>query len=65
MFWETDHAGAPVGRLRGKLHYWRETPVVCTYHPSYVLRSPERARRPVWEDMQFLMAEMGIEIPAH
>ena len=28
---------ASVGRLRGKLHDYRGIPVVCTYHPSYLL----------------------------
>jgi len=32
----------PVGKLRGQLHYYGEqqTPVVVTYHPAYLLRSP-------------------------
>ncbi|NLE38002.1 MAG: uracil-DNA glycosylase, partial [Pirellulaceae bacterium] len=34
----------------------------CTYHPAYLLRNPA-AKRDVWEDMQLLMAEMGIELP--
>jgi DNA polymerase len=34
---------------------------VCTYHPSYLLRNPS-AKKPVWEDMKFLFADMAIEL---
>ena len=29
-----------IGRLRGKFHDYRGIPVLCTYHPSYLLRNP-------------------------
>ncbi len=54
-----------IGRLRGKLHsapHVTSAQVMCTYHPAYLLRNPA-AKRDVWNDMQFLMAEMGIELP--
>lgn len=51
-----------IGRLRGKVHHYRGIQVWCTYHPSYLLRNPS-AKKDVWEDMQKLMAAMGIEIP--
>jgi DNA polymerase len=53
-----------ITRLRGKFHDYRGTPVLVTYHPSYLLphRSPEK-KREVWEDMKLLMAKMGREIP--
>lgn len=51
-----------IGRLRGRLHDYQGIKVLCTYHPAYLLRNPS-AKRQVWEDMQFLMAEMGIELP--
>ena len=35
---------------------------MATYHPAYLLRY-EPAKKKVWEDMQMLMKEMGIEIP--
>ena len=60
---------APIGRLRGKFHEYgnifqttRSIKVLCTYHPAYLLRNPA-AKRQVWEDMQLLVAEMGIELP--
>ena len=51
-----------VGRLRGRFHDYRNSKVVVTYHPAYLLRSPDQKRK-TWDDMKMLMAEMGIEIP--
>lgn len=51
-----------IGKMRGRLHDWRWAKVLATYHPAYLLRNPS-AKRDVWDDMQFLMREMGIEIP--
>ena len=43
---------APVGRLRGRLHRLTqaEIPVIVTYHPAYLLRSPTQKRK-AWEDL--------------
>jgi DNA polymerase len=51
---------APLGKLRGRFHSYRGIPVLCTYHPAYLLphRSPEK-KKDVWEDMKMLMARMG------
>jgi len=51
-----------IGRLRGRVHEFQGIKVVCTYHPAYLLRNPD-AKRYTWDDMQMLMAEMGIKIP--
>jgi len=58
-----------IGRLRGRLHEYTSLfhdcgsiKVLCTYHPAYLLRNPA-AKRQVWDDMQLLMADMGIELP--
>ncbi len=51
----------PIGKLRGKVHAYRGAKVVCTYHPAYLLRNPA-AKRDTWEDMKFLMREMGVEL---
>jgi uracil-DNA glycosylase family 4 len=51
-----------IGRLRGRFHDYQGIRVLCTYHPAYLLRTPSAKRR-TWEDMQMLMAEMGIELP--
>jgi DNA polymerase len=43
---------APVGRLRGRKHYLDDgrLPVVVTYHPAYLLRSPTQKRK-AWQDL--------------
>ena len=48
------HTDRPVGRLRGVTH-WLEldelrVPVVVTYHPAYLLRSPLEKRK-AWADL--------------
>lgn len=50
-----------IGKLRGKVHAYRGAKVVCTYHPAYLLRNPA-AKKDTWEDMKFLMREMGVEL---
>ena len=43
-----------LGRLRGRVHYFgaRNTPLVVTYHPAYLLRTPAEKRK-AWEDLKF------------
>ena len=54
----------PLGKLRGRFHDYNGIPVLCTYHPAYLLphRSPDK-KRDVWEDMKMLLARMGRAIP--
>ncbi len=52
---------ASIGKLRGKFHDYKGIPVVCTYHPAYLLRNPD-AKRFVWDDMKMLMRRMGVEL---
>jgi len=40
-----------VGRLRGGQHEYNGIPVVVTYHPAYLLRSPEQKAK-AWQDLQ-------------
>jgi len=43
---------ASLGSLRGRVHRYRETPLVITYHPAYLLRNlPDKAK--AWEDLLF------------
>ncbi len=44
----TDQA---ISRLRGQIHDYRGAKLVPTFHPAFLLRSPER-KRDVWEDMK-------------
>lgn len=43
---------APLGRLRGQVHRFGDTPLVVTYHPAYLLRTPADKRK-AWEDLKF------------
>ena len=44
--------------LRGKLHDYNGTPLIVTYHPAYLLRSPtEKAK--AWQDLLLAMRSMG------
>ena len=46
----------PIGRLRGKRFTFEDTeiPLVATYHPAYLLRSPQQKRK-AWEDLKFAL----------
>ncbi|WP_051946311.1 uracil-DNA glycosylase [Verrucomicrobium sp. BvORR106] len=57
-----------VGKLRGKFHDFRGTPIMVTYHPSYLLRREQEdgggiaEKRLVWEDMMKVMEQVGLPI---
>jgi uracil-DNA glycosylase len=44
----------PIGRLRGKVHHYQGVPVVVTYHPAYLLRTPGDKRK-AWADLCLAM----------
>ena len=48
---------APLARLRGKVHTFGEanTPLVITYHPAYLLRTPGDKRK-AWDDLKLARA---------
>lgn len=48
-----------VGRLRGRFHDYQGSKVLVTYHPSYLLRNVS-AKRFAWQDLQMMMADMGV-----
>ncbi len=41
----------PLARLRGREHRFHETPLLVTYHPAYLLRSPADKAK-AWEDLK-------------
>ncbi|MCF6281194.1 MAG: uracil-DNA glycosylase [Candidatus Polarisedimenticolaceae bacterium] len=45
-----------VGRLRGQIHHYGEQniPLIVTYHPAYLLRSPEQKGKS-WQDLQMAL----------
>lgn len=49
----------PIGQLRGKLHAFgpEGIPLVVTYHPAYLLRSPGEKRK-AWQDLSFARAQL-------
>jgi uracil-DNA glycosylase len=50
----------PIARLRGQVHRFgtRATPLIVTYHPAYLLRSPSEKRKS-WGDLKFVRAELS------
>lgn len=50
-----------IGKMRGRFYQHGSAKVLCTYHPSYLLRNPA-AKKDVWEDMKFLFKDMGVEL---
>ena len=44
---------APIGKLRGPVHRYgpQGIPVIVTYHPAYLLRSPREKAR-AWDDLK-------------
>lgn len=45
----------PIGKLRGHVHRYGDIPLIVTYHPAYLLRSPHEKRK-AWHDLQLACA---------
>ncbi|MGB8331635.1 MAG: uracil-DNA glycosylase [Polyangiales bacterium] len=52
----------PAGKWRGIWGQWRGIPVMPTYHPAFLLRSPQ-FKKPVWEDLQEVLRLLNREAP--
>jgi DNA polymerase len=52
----------PISRLRGQWQLYYDIKVMPTFHPAYLLRSPD-AKKPAWEDLKLVMAELGWPLP--
>jgi DNA polymerase len=48
---------APISKLRGKFFDIDGIRVIATFHPAYLLRSPDK-KRDTWEDMKQIRAEL-------
>lgn len=49
---------ATLGSMRGRVHHYRGTPLIVTYHPAYLLRTPaDKAKS--WEDLCFAVDTMN------
>ena len=53
----------PLAGLRGRVHAWRGSQLIVTYHPAYLLRDP-RQKKEAWADLQIAMRELGLKSPA-
>lgn len=53
-----------ITRVRGQWHDYNATPVMPTFHPSYLLRVPS-AKRDAWNDLQAVLKHLGRTPPAH
>ena len=52
-----------ITRMRGKWKLYKGmVPVMPTFHPAYLLRSPS-AKHPVWDDMCEVLRQMGRPVP--
>jgi uracil-DNA glycosylase family 4 len=45
------------------VHKCRNTKLVVTYHPAYLLRDP-RQKKEAWQDLKLAMAELGLSVPS-
>lgn len=53
----------PLAGLRGRVHSFRGTRLIVTYHPAFLLRDP-RQKKEAWADLQIAMRELGLNPPA-
>lgn len=49
-----------ITRLRGEFREYKGIPFMATFHPAYLLRNPAK-KREVWQDMQQVMARLGLQ----
>lgn len=47
----------PIGRLRGQVHHYAGVPVIVTYHPAYLLRTPTDKGK-AWADLCLAMDQL-------
>jgi DNA polymerase len=53
----------PLAGLRGRVHAFRGTRLIVTYHPAFLLRDP-RQKKEAWADLQIAMRELGLKPPS-
>ena len=52
--------GTPISRMRGNWREYEGIPVMPTFHPAYLLRSPAEKGK-VWADLQEVMKKLGLK----
>jgi uracil-DNA glycosylase family 4 len=53
----------PLAGLRGRIHAFRGSKLIVTYHPAFLLRDP-RQKKEAWADLQIAMRELGLQLPS-
>jgi uracil-DNA glycosylase family 4 len=51
-----------ITQTRGQWKLYRGIPVMPTFHPAYLLRTPS-AKREVWSDLQAVLKQLGRPVP--
>jgi DNA polymerase len=54
---------APMSELRGHWYDFRGTKLAVSYHPAFLLRDP-RQKKEAWKDLQMVMKELRLPMPA-
>jgi uracil-DNA glycosylase len=52
----------PITKLRGRWFQYEGVKLMPTFHPAYLLRSPDEKKK-AWEDLQLVMKELGRTVP--
>ena len=52
----------PISRLRGQWRSYEGIPLMPTFHPAYLLRSPGEKGK-VWDDLKQVMKKLGLQAP--
>lgn len=52
----------PISKLRGRWFAYEGVKLMPTFHPAYLLRSPDEKKK-AWDDLQLVMKELGKPLP--
>src|ERR1051326_6752056 len=52
-----------MANLRGRWYDFKDSRLLVTYHPAYLLRDP-RQKKEAWKDLQMVMKYLGLKPPA-
>ncbi|MFZ5765340.1 MAG: uracil-DNA glycosylase [Thermodesulfobacteriota bacterium] len=55
-------SSAPLLALRGRFHTIRGLPLLATFHPSLLLKSPEM-KKAAWQDLQLIQKKLALPVP--
>jgi DNA polymerase len=53
----------PMSEFRGRFYDFQGTKLAVTYHPAFLLRDP-RQKKETWKDLQMVMKDLGLPLPA-